>query len=199
MFGKIICTFNHIINSMNLKRQKVEIESDVQINGRVLICNSGKLRICSNSIINSSPQANRAGGWVTRLSVNPGANLMIGRNVGISNATIFAAKEITIEDNVLIGAGTTIYDTDFHPIDYETRIKGMPSKAAAVRICEGAFIGANSIILKGTTIGKHSIVGAGSVVSKSIPDNEIWGGNPAKLIRNRNINIDTNSASSLEV
>ena len=56
-------------------------------------------------------------------------------------------------------------------------------KSAPVLIKEGAFIGAHSIILKGVTIGKHSIIGAGSVVTKSIPDGEIWAGNPARFIR----------------
>lgn len=45
------------------------------------------------------------------------------------------------------------------------------------------IIGACSIVLKGVTIGKNSVVGAGSVVTKSIPDNEVWAGNPAKFIR----------------
>ena len=48
------------------------------------------------------------------------------------------------------------------------------------------FIGANSIILKGVTIGERSIIGAGSVVTKNIPDDEIWAGNPAKFIRKIN-------------
>ena len=50
-------------------------------------------------------------------------------------------------------------------------------------IKDHAFIGAHSLILKGVTIGKYSVVGAGSVVTKSIPDGEIWAGNPAHFIR----------------
>lgn len=48
---------------------------------------------------------------------------------------------------------------------------------------DGAFIGGNSIILKGVKIGKNSVVGAGSVVTRDIPDGEIWAGNPARKIR----------------
>jgi len=61
----------------------------------------------------------------------------------------------------------------------------VPLKKAVV-IDDGSFIGAHSIILKGVTIGKESIIGAGSVVTKNVPDGEIWGGNPAKLIRKIN-------------
>ena len=50
-------------------------------------------------------------------------------------------------------------------------------------INKGVFIGAHSIILKGVTIGNSSVVGAGSVVTKSIPEKEIWAGNPAKFIK----------------
>lgn len=56
-------------------------------------------------------------------------------------------------------------------------------KTKPVLLKRGCFIGANSIILKGCTIGENSIVGAGSVVSKDIPDNEIWAGNPARFIK----------------
>ncbi|MDD2995041.1 MAG: DapH/DapD/GlmU-related protein [Paludibacter sp.] len=57
----------------------------------------------------------------------------------------------------------------------------------AVILKKGCFIGANSIIQKGCIIGENSIVGAGSVVTKVIPDNEVWAGNPAQFIRNLSI------------
>jgi len=57
---------------------------------------------------------------------------------------------------------------------------------APIIIRDYVFIGGSSIILKGVTIGKNSIVAAGSMVTKSIPDNEIWGGNPAKYLKSNN-------------
>ena len=123
-----------------------------------------------------------AGGIHTHLSVAPGAMLWIGNNVGISQAQISSYNNITIEDNVLIGASCKIMDTDFHPIDYVDRMNHLSAKTAPIHICEGAFIGACSIILKGITIGKHAVIGAGSVVTPDVPENEIWAGNPAKKI-----------------
>lgn len=77
-----------------------------------------------------------------------------------------------------------IYDNDFHSISYTERINGDKNiKAAPVIIQDSAFIGAHSIILKGVTIGARSVVGAGSVVAKSIPSDEVWAGNPARFIR----------------
>lgn len=85
----------------------------------------------------------------------------------------------------MIGGNCKIYDTDFHSIDYTNRMKKPDPtvKCEPVHIKQGAFIGACAVILKGVTIGEKSVVGAGSVVTKSIPDGEIWAGNPAKFIR----------------
>lgn len=119
--------------------------------------------------------------------VDKDAELIIGKNVGISCTALVAHKQIIIGDNVKIGAGVCIYDTDFHALDSDIRnnpADDMNSKLKLpVIIMNNVFIGAHSTILKGVKIGENSVIGACSVVTKSIPDNEIWAGNPAKLIR----------------
>jgi len=120
--------------------------------------------------------------------VDKGANLIIGSNLGISQAAIICHLSIKIGDNVKIGGGASIYDTDFHAIDPELRINPktdfINKQKLQVVIEDNVFIGAYSTILKGVFIGKNSIIGANSVVTKNIPANQIWAGNPAKYIRN---------------
>ena len=114
-----------------------------------------------------------------------GGKITIGSGCGISGSTIYAMKEIIIGDNVLIGGNCKIIDNDFHPLPASQRInqKVEDIKMRAITIGDGCFIGANSIILKGTTLGKNCVVGAGSVVSGIFPDNVIIAGNPAKIIK----------------
>jgi len=120
-----------------------------------------------------------------RLKIHVKGKLLIGEKVGISNSTIFCMDKITIGKRVLIGGGTKIYDTDFHPIHYLDRTENPNNgKTAPILIDDDVFIGAHTIILKGTKIGKGSVIGAGSVVAKDIPPNQIWAGNPVRFIRN---------------
>lgn len=113
--------------------------------------------------------------------------LTFGNNVGLSSTAIVCLEKVAIGDFVKIGGNTVIYDTDFHSLDPSIRSDFENDKAsrksAPVIIEKNAFIGAHSTILKGVTIGENSIVGACSLVSRSIPANEIWGGNPAKFIK----------------
>lgn len=122
----------------------------------------------------------------SKINVKDGARLTIGRHTGMTNVVIQCHQSVTIGDYVNIGAGSMIFDTDFHSLDWRDRKDGtdiQKRKKSPVVIKSLAFIGANSIILKGVTIGERSIVGAGSVVTKDIPDGEIWAGNPAQFIR----------------
>ena len=155
------------------------------IHGKLFIHGRKKgIEIGNNCVITSNEMYNpTAGGNHTHLSVGEKGVLLIGNNVGISQSQISAYEKVEIEDNVLIGANCKIWDTDFHPVEYKKRQINEEAITKPVLIKEGAFIGACSIILKGTIVGSHSVIGAGSVVATSIPDNEIWAGNPAKFIR----------------
>lgn len=117
--------------------------------------------------------------------INDG-RISIGNKVGMSNCVLCAQDYIEIGDRTNIGGGTLIIDTDCHSLILEERISYPDPgiKHRPVKIGSGVFVGANSIILKGTTIGDRAVIGAGSVVSGNIPAGEIWVGNPAKKIKN---------------
>jgi acetyltransferase-like isoleucine patch superfamily enzyme len=113
-----------------------------------------------------------------------------------ANSRIWSAKKIRIGDRVLISHNVNIHDTDGHPIDANERHKhfkeiltvGHPREnidipTDAVTIEDDVWIGFNSTILKGVTIGEGAIVGASSVVTKDVPAYTIVAGNPAKFIR----------------
>ena len=178
---------SRIANKFTLKRKKVKIGKNVKIRGKVSIFGSGQLIMNDGVIINSGENSNPIGGDTRTIlkPANKNSVITIGNNTGISNSAFVAFDSITIGNNVKIGGNCKFYDSDFHSLDYEKRrVKETDiPKSAPIVVKDDAFIGAHSIILKGVTIGERSIIGAGSVVTKSVPDGEIWAGNPAKFIR----------------
>ena len=93
---------------------------------------------------------------------------------------IMAAKKITIGDSCMIAHGAYISDADWHGIYDRSEPVG---NALPVVLEDNVWIGDSAIICKGVRIGKNSIVGAGSVVTKDVPPNSIFAGNPAKLVK----------------
>lgn len=121
----------------------------------------------------------------SQIHVYGNGHLTIGDGAGISNACIHCKDRVIIGENVNIGAGAMIFDTDFHSMDWRDKRDGVDVQKAShapVHIKDYAFIGAGAIVMKGVTIGEKSRVGAGSVVTKNIPDGEVWAGNPARKI-----------------
>ena len=128
--------------------------------------------------------------------------ISIGDRTFIGGGTFICTKEIEIGNDVMFSWGCTVVDNNSHSAKWSERKndvldwkRGLDEnkigaykdwsnvKEDKVTIKDKAWIGFNSIILKGVTIGEGSIVGAGSVVTKDVPDWTIVGGNPAKVIR----------------
>lgn len=184
----IIKKYNKCRNDYQLKRHHVKFDNTLTVNGKLLIFGDG-IQIGKNVRINCGCRSNPIGGdSCTILRTEGNGTIEIGDNTGISNSAIVAYQYVYIGKNVLLGGSCKIYDTDFHSLDIEVRMKhpveNIVSKPVVIE--DGVFIGAHSIILKGVTIGENSIVGAGSVVTKSIPAGEIWAGNPARQIKRGN-------------
>lgn len=114
-----------------------------------------------------------------------GFNIHLGESVLINyNCVFLDAAPITIGDNCFIGPMTGMY-TVSHPIDPVRRNEGFVN-GRAITLKENVWMGGGCTVLPGVTIGKNVIVGAGSVVTKDIPDNVIVAGNPARIIRELN-------------
>jgi len=175
-----------IWNAVSLSGKGIHVGRGVILRGRIYVRNHGRLELGNGVRINSGAYFNPIGGDTrTNLIVAAGARIVIGDGCRISNSTLFADTAITLGKDVMVGGGCRIYDTDFHPLDSQRRAANPigGGETAPVTIGDGAFLGAHTIILKGTTIGKGAVIGAGSVVMGTVPDGEIWAGNPARFIR----------------
>ena len=182
---------NDLYNRSIIKRKKIEINGFVSINGRIGYFGiKNRLSIGNGTRINSGDSYIPIGYpgkcvfWIMDSGI-----ITIGRNCGLSNVTICSRDKVTIGNNVIMGGGVKIYDTDFHSLNYIKRrdLDNDNDRASkSILIGDDVFIGAGVIILKGTRIGERSIIGAGSVVSGDIPCDEIWAGNPARCIKKQN-------------
>ena len=208
IFTKILCKLidpNIFIEYLGIEQiEKKLIEKKIRYNiKRVSVHNTSKfyeesfvnnmqnnpssITIDSNTHIRGHLQLFKQGGLIS-----------IGKDCYIGeNSKVWSAGSITIGDRVLISHGVNIHDNISHPLNHHKRhddylrILGKNNldpfifdlKAKPVCIKNDAWIGFNAIILKGVTIGEGAIVGAGSLVTKDVPDWAIVGGNPAQIIK----------------
>jgi len=125
-----------------------------------------------------------------------GARITVGDRTYIGKSHLVAAQSIAIGDDTIISWDVTIVDHNSHSPDWELRKHDIPNwhqgkkdwtgiKIAPVTIGNRVWIGFGASILKGVTVGDGAIIGACSVVTKDVPPGAIVGGNPAKIILNR--------------
>ena len=100
-----------------------------------------------------------------------------------NGCSIIANKSVAIGRKCLFGTNLRIYDSDFHGLRIADRNNPDAMMTESVSIGDNCWIGDSCIILKGVSLGSGCVVAAGSVVTKSYPDNSIVGGNPARLIK----------------
>ncbi len=112
------------------------------------------------------------------------SKLIVGNNVSINrNCVLNASGYIEIGNDVLIGPNVIIYSQNhnYKKKDIPIRLQGYSMKKVLIE--DNVWIGANTIVLPGVTIGSNSIIGANSLVNKNVPKNTLVGGNPARVIK----------------
>ncbi|MDR6726278.1 maltose O-acetyltransferase [Paenibacillus amylolyticus] len=119
-----------------------------------------------------------------------GYNIHVGNHFYTNfNCTILDVCEVRIGDHCLMGPDVHIY-TATHPLDPIQRAAG-PEYGKPVTIGNNVWIGGRAIINPGVNIGHNVVIASGAVVTKDVPDNVVVGGNPARIIKEIEVQIDS--------
>ncbi len=189
---KFVKNIKPYLDSNKVKIQPNSIFENLNIDIRNSAPNFTNFYIGQNCIINGS--------FIFERSFS---KIVIGNNTFIGGGLFIAVEEIEIGNDVLISWGCTVIDTNAHSLSCQERKddvllwkksleKGIHGTyknwenviSKKITISNNVWIGFNSIILKGVTIGEGSVVAAGSVVVKDVEPFTLVGGNPAKFIKN---------------
>jgi acetyltransferase-like isoleucine patch superfamily enzyme len=147
-----------------------------------IIRNKGKIELGNNVFLNSYPDGEL---FKTGLMAYfPSSIIRIGDNCFLNGTVIHSRSEVIIGNDCIFGPGVVILDNDSHntSIDPKRRRHGEIDESPVI-IGNNVWVGMRSIIMKGVQVGDNSIIAAGSVLTKSVPANSLFGGNPAVFIK----------------
>lgn len=181
-------SLNNLINLVAkrrvLGRSVCDIASTAKVNYRGMRHRPpSKLSVGDGSMFQGQIVSDRDGSVVT-----------IGTNTFVGGSSLICAERIDIGNDTLIAWGCTIVDHDSHAVGWSDRASDVRNwyvgkkdwakvRIRPVKIGDRVWIGFNSIILSGVTIGENAVVGCGSVVTKDVAPHTVVAGNPARFIR----------------
>jgi acetyltransferase-like isoleucine patch superfamily enzyme len=161
-----------VVKSQLTRRHGVEVGNRVRLLGTVRVNNQGTMKLADRVLIDGRHIP-------IIISTFGSGTLEIGEGVFMNyGSDIACAGHIAIGAYTRIGPRVTIGDHNGHPIDDAT-----PDTPQPVAIGDDVWLGRNTIVLPGVTIGRGTLVAAGSVVTKSLPECVIAAGVPARVIR----------------
>lgn len=164
-------------------KELVHFGNNIVFNQKCIFDGDGIVKIGNNVALGYELSPHFYDSYILIQARGKNSVISIGNYTLFSNdITIIAQNEIKIGDRCLIGDRLTIYDSDSHEINPNTRMRSS-GNIAPVNIGNNVWIGSIVTILKGVTIGDNSVIAANSVVTKDVPSNTVVAGNPATVIR----------------
>jgi maltose O-acetyltransferase len=159
---------------------KVHFGKNIIINHKFKISGKGKLFIGDFTNLWAHAESNSFNFY------NKKSVIRVGKNSRLNGLTCHCLESISIGENCLIGS-SIIMDTDFHTFDDPSHILFQNPISKQVVIGDFVWLSGQSVILKGCQIGNKSVVGFRAVVTKSFPGNVVIAGNPAKVVKSKEI------------
>ena len=160
-----------------LKGDRVSFGPGFVSNGKLIISGPGK--VIFERDVNAWAHAEKN----VLITFSPDARIVIGANTRLNGAGIMAQSGITVGSDCILGS-TLLVDTDFHSIERDRRTNSnSPVRTAPIHIGNNVWLGGQSAVLKGVTVGDNSVVGFRAVVASDVPADVVVAGNPARVVK----------------
>jgi maltose O-acetyltransferase len=156
---------------------RVQFGRNFRTNGRLVIKGPG--RVIFGDDVNAWAHAEKN----VLITYTPDSVIVVGSGTRLNGAGLMAYTRIEIGPRCILGS-TLLFDSDFHPLDPARRHDThAPVQCAPIVIGENVWLGGQSAVLKGVTLGENSVVAFRAVVAENVPPNVVVAGNPARIVK----------------
>jgi acetyltransferase-like isoleucine patch superfamily enzyme len=159
---------------------RVQFGRNFETNGRLVIQGPGKVVFGDDIKAWCHAEKN------VFITYTPDSRITVGSGTRLNGAGLMAYTHIDIGPRCILGS-TIVFDSDFHPLDPAHRHDpDAPVSCAPITISENVWLGGQSAVLKGVTVGENSVVAFRAVVSEDVPPDVVVAGNPARIVKRLN-------------